>query len=69
MLPGLSPALQGALLCNGKRVILSLRVRGSVRAIRAVWNTQVFQAETRVVADNPPPPRQYRPPDSHISKI
>jgi hypothetical protein len=57
-LPGLSPALPGALLCNathrlgdGKRVILRQRVRGSVRAVRAVRNTRVFQTETRVVAD------------------
>jgi len=58
MLPGLSPALPGALLCNttrrlgdGKRVILCQRVWGSVRAVRAVRNTLVFQTETRVVAD------------------
>jgi len=57
-LPGLSPALPGALLCNatrrlgdGKRVILRQRVRGSVRALRAVWNTRVFQTETKFVAD------------------
>jgi len=50
-LSGLSPALPGALLCNGKRVILCQRVRGSVRAVRAVQNTRVFQTETRVVAD------------------
>jgi hypothetical protein len=57
-LPGLSPALPGALLCNatrrlgdGKRVILRQRVRGSVRAVRAVQNTRVFQTETRFVAD------------------
>jgi len=57
-LPGLSPALPGALLCNvtrllgdEKHVILRQRVRGSVRAIRAVRNTRVFQTETRVVAD------------------
>jgi len=56
--PGLSPALPGALLCNatcclgdGKRVILRHRVRGSVRAVRAVQNTRVVQTETRVVAD------------------
>jgi len=58
MLPSLSPAIPGALLCNethclgdGKRVILRQRVRGSVRAVRAVRNTQVFQMETGVVAD------------------
>jgi len=58
MLTGLSPALPGALLCNatrclgdGKRVILPQRVRGSVRAVRAVQNTRVFQTETRYVAD------------------
>jgi len=54
----MSPALPGALLCNatrrlgdGKRVILRQRVRGSVRAVRAVQNTRVFLTETRVVAD------------------
>jgi hypothetical protein len=58
MLPGLFPALPGALLCNmtrhlgdEKRVILRLSVPGSVRAIRAVRKTRVFQTETRVVAD------------------
>jgi hypothetical protein len=57
-LPALFPALPGALLCNatrrlgdGQRVILRQRARGSVRAVRAVWNTRVFQTETRVVAD------------------
>jgi hypothetical protein len=57
-LTGLSPALPDALQCNatrrlgdGQRVILRQRVRGSVRAVRAVWNTHVFQTETRVVAD------------------
>jgi hypothetical protein len=57
-LTGLSLALPGALLCNAtrrlgdrQRVILRQRVRGSVRAVRAVWNTRVFQTETRVVAD------------------
>jgi len=60
-LTGLSPALPGALLCNatrrladGQRVILRQRVRGSVRAVRAVRNTWVFQTETRVVADVTP---------------
>ena len=58
MLPGFSPALPGALLYNAtrrlgneKRVILRQRLRGSVRAVRAVRNTRVFQTETRVVAD------------------
>jgi hypothetical protein len=51
MLLGLLPACSGALLCNGKRVILRQRVRGSVRAVRAVQNTRVFQTESRVVAD------------------
>ena len=57
-LPGLSPALPGALECNatrrlgdGKRLILRQRVRGSVRAVRAVRNTRVFQTETGVDAD------------------
>jgi len=57
-LTGLSPVLPGALLCNAtrrlgdrQREILRQRVRGSVRAIRAVRNTRVFQTETRVVAD------------------
>jgi hypothetical protein len=58
MLPGLSPALPGALLYNvtchlgeRKRLILRYRVQVSVRAVRAVQNTWVFQSETRVVAD------------------
>jgi hypothetical protein len=38
-------------LGDGKRVILTQGVPGSVRANRAVRNTQVFQMETRVVAD------------------
>jgi hypothetical protein len=57
-LPSLSPVHPGALLCNathrlgdGKCVILRQRVRGSVRAVRAVRNTWVFQTETGVVAD------------------
>jgi hypothetical protein len=57
-LPGLLPALPGALLDNatrrlgdGKCVILRQRVRGSVRAVKAVRNTLVFQTETSVVAD------------------
>jgi len=59
-LTGLSPALPGALLCNatrrlgdGQRVIIRHRVRGSVRAVRAVRNTRVFQTETGVVAEVP----------------
>jgi hypothetical protein len=58
MLTGLSLALPGAVLCNAtrrlgnwQRVILLQRVRGSVRAIRAIRNTRDFQTETRVVAD------------------
>ena len=46
------------MLCNatrrlgdGKHVIVCQRVRGSVRAIRAIRNTRVFLMETRVVAD------------------
>jgi hypothetical protein len=57
-LTGLSLALPGAVLCNATRrlgdrqcVILGERVRGSVKAVRAVRNTRVFQMETRVVAD------------------
>jgi hypothetical protein len=57
-LPGLSPELLCALLCNatrrlddGKRVIPRQSVRGSVRAVRAVRNARVFQTETTVVAD------------------
>jgi len=57
-LSGLSPALPGALLCNATRcvgdrkgVIHRQGVRGSVRAVRAVLNTRVFQTETSVVAD------------------
>jgi len=58
MLTGLSPAHPGALLWNATRrlgdwqlVILHQRVWGSVRAVRAVRNTRVFQTETRVLAD------------------
>jgi hypothetical protein len=58
MLPGLLPAHPGALLCNAtchlgarKHVILCQRVRGSVKAVRAVLNTWVFQTDTMVVAD------------------
>jgi hypothetical protein len=57
-LTGSSLALPGDLLCNAtcrlgdwQRVIMRQRVRGSVSAVRAVRNTQVFQTETRVVAD------------------
>jgi len=46
------------MLCNAtdrlgdrKHVTLSQRVRGCVRAVRAVRNTRVFLTETRVVAD------------------
>jgi hypothetical protein len=59
-LTGLLPVLPGALLCNaisrlgdGQGVIPRQRVRGSVRSVRAVRNTWVFQMETRVVADVP----------------
>jgi len=38
-------------LGNGKHLILHQRVRGSIRAVRAVRNTRVFQTQTRVVAD------------------
>ena len=38
-------------LGDGQRVILRQRVRGSVRAVRAVRNTRVFLTEIRVVAD------------------
>jgi hypothetical protein len=38
-------------LGDRSRLILPQRVRGSARAIRAVWNTRVFQTETRDVAD------------------
>jgi len=48
------------MLCNttrrlgdGQHLILHQRVRGSVRAVRAVRNTRVFLTETRVVADVP----------------
>ena len=37
-------------LGDGKRVILRHRVRGSVRAVKAVRNTLVFLTETIVVA-------------------
>jgi len=38
-------------LCDGKRLFLHQRVRGSITAVRAVRNTRVFLTETRVVAD------------------
>jgi hypothetical protein len=38
-------------LGDGSRLILRQTVRRSVRAIRSVRNTQVFQTETAVVAD------------------
>jgi hypothetical protein len=40
-------------LGDGSRLILRQRVQCSARAVRAVRNTQVFQTETRVVADVP----------------
>jgi len=36
---------------DGKRLIFRQTVQGSVRAVRAVWNTRVFLTGTRVVAD------------------
>jgi len=36
---------------NGLHLVLRQRPRGSARAVRAVHNTRIFQAETRVVAD------------------
>jgi hypothetical protein len=57
-LTGLSLVLPGAVLSNATRrlgdrqsLILRQRVRGSVRAVRAVRNTRLIQTETRVVAD------------------
>jgi len=38
-------------LSDGSRLILRQSVRGSVRAVRAIRNTQVFQTETCVVTD------------------
>jgi hypothetical protein len=38
-------------LGDGLRLSLRQRVQGSARAVRAVRKTQVFQSETRVVAD------------------
>jgi hypothetical protein len=40
-------------LGDSKCLILCLRVRGFVKAIRTVWNTRVFLMETRVVANGP----------------
>jgi hypothetical protein len=42
-------------LGDGSHVIFRQRVRGSVRAVRAVWNTPVFQMETRADADGQRP--------------
>jgi hypothetical protein len=60
-LPGMSSGLPGALLCittrflgDGKGVILSQRVRGSIRAVRAIRNTRVLQMETTLAADEAP---------------
>jgi len=39
------------LLGNGLNLILRQTIRDDTRAVRAVWNTWVFQMETRVVAD------------------
>jgi hypothetical protein len=57
-LPGFSLVLSGFLGSNvtcrmgdGERVILHQRVQGSVRAVSAIWNTQLFQTETRAIAD------------------
>jgi hypothetical protein len=38
-------------LCDGSHLILSQRVEGSARGIRAVRNTRGFQTETTLVAD------------------
>jgi len=38
-------------LGDGSCAIHCQRVWGSVRAVRAVWNTRVFQTETTVIAD------------------
>jgi hypothetical protein len=38
-------------LGNGLHLIVCQRVRGSMKAVRDVWNTRVFEMETRVVAD------------------
>jgi hypothetical protein len=54
----MSLALPSALLWNaagrlgdGQRIILCQRVPGSVRAVRAIQNTWVFQTKPRVVAE------------------
>jgi hypothetical protein len=81
-LTGLPLAPPSAVPCNAtcrlgdrQRVILHQRVRGSVRAVRAVWNTRVFQMETRVVADvssqdTPKYTSEYAPMDTseHVLK-
>jgi len=41
----------GRQLGDGSRLMLRQRVQGSVRAVRAVQNTDVFQTDTRLVAD------------------
>jgi len=56
VLPDAHRFASGAPRCSAmqrdrQRVILRQRVRGSVRAVRAVRFTRVFQSETRVVAD------------------
>lgn len=38
-------------LCEGKSLIRCQKVRGTIRAVKAVWYTRVFQTETMVVAD------------------
>ena len=38
-------------LGDGSHLIFRQRVRGSVRAVRAVQNTRVFQTETGVIAE------------------
>ena len=56
-------------LGDGYRVILRQRVRGSVRAVRAVRNTRVFLTETRVTADEvnlPSPLWQMNVPIRHV---
>jgi hypothetical protein len=56
VLPDFDRFVTGAPWCSAmqrdaQRVILRQRIRGSVRAVRAVQNTRVCQTETRVVAD------------------
>jgi hypothetical protein len=43
--------MEVCLQCDGKPVIIHQRARCSVRAAGAIWNTQVFPTETRIVAD------------------